>query len=120
MLSTLDDGKIVRGLSGIPLEGPVLFVGNHMYMGAELMPMLRQFLLDHNILLRGLGHPILFYNKSKYGFFPDLKIFDIIRLMGAVPVSASYFSKLLSSNCHVLMYPGGGREALHRKVNSER
>ncbi|KAL6136034.1 hypothetical protein ACLB2K_061336 [Fragaria x ananassa] len=60
MLSTLADGKIVRGFAGIPTEGPVL-------------------------------------------------------LMGAVPVSGRNFFKLLSTKSHALLYPGGVREALHRK-----
>ncbi|WRX19848.1 Diacylglycerol acyltransferase - like 6 [Theobroma cacao] len=71
MLSTLENGKVVRGLAGIPSEGPVLF--------------------------------------------PDPSMFDVIRIMGAVPVSATNFYRLLSSKSHVLLYPGGLREALHRK-----
>ncbi|KAK3026747.1 hypothetical protein RJ639_042200 [Escallonia herrerae] len=56
MLSTLGNGKIVRGFAGIPSKGPVLFVGYHMLLGLELGPL-----------------------------------------------------------SHVLLYPGGVREALHRK-----
>ncbi|GFY87136.1 transferase [Actinidia rufa] len=33
MLSTLKNGKIVKGLAGIPSKGPVLFVGYHMLLG---------------------------------------------------------------------------------------
>ncbi|KAJ6802082.1 acyltransferase-like protein, chloroplastic isoform X2 [Iris pallida] len=33
MFSTLKDGKIVKGLEGIPTEGPNVFVGYHMLMG---------------------------------------------------------------------------------------
>jgi hypothetical protein len=36
--------------------------------------------------------------------------------MGAVPVSGSNFYKLMSSKAHALLYPGGMREAYHRKV----
>ncbi|KHM99237.1 Acyltransferase-like protein, chloroplastic [Glycine soja] len=63
MLSTLEDGTIVKGLAGIPSEGPVLFVG----------------------------------------------------VMGAAPVAPTNLFKLFSSKSHVLLYPGGMREALHRK-----
>ncbi|KAK4282206.1 hypothetical protein QN277_013611 [Acacia crassicarpa] len=63
MLSTLEDGTIVKGLAGVPSEGPVLFVG----------------------------------------------------LMGAVPVAPTNFFKLFASKSHILLYPGGVREALHRK-----
>ncbi|XP_022143052.1 acyltransferase-like protein At1g54570, chloroplastic [Momordica charantia] len=58
MFSTLGDGTVVKGLSGVPDEGPVLLV---------------------------------------------------------VPVTGSNLYKLLSENSHVLLYPGGAREAFHRK-----
>ncbi|VAH52479.1 unnamed protein product [Triticum turgidum subsp. durum] len=35
MLSTLETGKIVRGLTGIPDKGPILFVGHHQLLGIE-------------------------------------------------------------------------------------
>ncbi|CAH1453429.1 unnamed protein product [Lactuca virosa] len=56
MFSTMEDGKIVRGLSGIPDEGPVLIV-----------------------------------------------------------VSGKNLFKLLATKSYTLLYPGGLREALHRK-----
>ncbi|KAA8548271.1 hypothetical protein F0562_004468 [Nyssa sinensis] len=114
MLSTLGNGKIVRGLSGIPSEGPVLFVGYHMLLGLELVPMISHFWFERNILLRGIAHPMMF-KKLRDGKLPDLSTFDTFRIMGAVPVSATNFYKLLSSKSHVLLYPGGMREALHRK-----
>ncbi|KAK0590121.1 hypothetical protein LWI29_022931 [Acer saccharum] len=114
MLSTLEDGKTVRGLSGIPSEGPVLFVGYHNLLGFEVMPLIPQFLLERNILLRGIAHPMIFYKQGEGGLL-DTGGFDIIRLMGAVPVSASNFYRLMSSKSYVLLYPGGVREALHRK-----
>lgn len=117
MLSTLEDGKIVRGLSGIPSEGPVLLVGYHNLMGFEVHTMVPQFLIERKILLRGLTHPILFVD-SKDGGLPDLGPYDKFRIMGAVPVSAVNFYKLMSSKSHALLYPGGMREAMHRKVNT--
>ncbi|RQO85629.2 hypothetical protein POPTR_001G323800v4 [Populus trichocarpa] len=115
MLSTLEDGKIVRGLAGIPSEGPVLFVGYHMLMGFELAPMVSNFLLERNIFLRGLAHPVLFIRTKKERLLPPLSQFDTFRAMGAVPVSGTNLYKLLASKAHVLLYPGGGREASHRK-----
>ncbi|KAL8537265.1 hypothetical protein ACS0TY_012435 [Phlomoides rotata] len=41
--------------------------------------------------------------------------YDIFRIMEAVPVSAPNFYRLLSLKSHVLLYPRGVREALHRK-----
>jgi hypothetical protein len=41
---------------------------------------------------------------------------DWVKVFGGVPVSASNLFKLLSTKSHVLLYPGGAREALHYKV----
>ncbi|XP_024046197.1 acyltransferase-like protein At3g26840, chloroplastic isoform X6 [Citrus clementina] len=114
MLSTLPDGKIVRGLSGIPSEGPVLLVGNHMLLGLEALPMVPTFVIERNILVRAIAHPMVFFN-AKDGGLPDLVTYDTFRIMGSVPVSAINFYKLVSSKAHVLLYPGGVREAFHRK-----
>ncbi|KAL5717430.1 hypothetical protein ACHQM5_010432 [Ranunculus cassubicifolius] len=112
--STLENGEIVRGLAGIPQEGPVVFVGYHMLLGLELGPLFAQFLHERDILLRGLAHPFMF-GKSWERSLQDSSSFDLYRLLGGVPVSASGFYKLLSTKSHVLLYPGGVREALHRK-----
>lgn len=116
MLSTLEDGTIVKGLAGIPSEGPVLFVGYHMLLGLEKIPLVSRIFLERNILLRGVAHPMMFM-RSKNGRLPDLSSFDKFRVMGAVPVAPTNLFKLFSSKSHVLLYPGGMREALHRKVN---
>ncbi|KAK4603177.1 hypothetical protein RGQ29_011942 [Quercus rubra] len=116
MLSTLEDGKIVRGLAGIPSEGPVLLVGYHMLLGVELVPLVANIFRERNILVRGIAHPMMFMKKDNTReILPDVSQFDTFRIMGAVPVSASNLFKLLSSKSHVLLYPGGMREALHRK-----
>ncbi|RAL38181.1 hypothetical protein DM860_000875 [Cuscuta australis] len=115
MVSTLGNGEIVEGLAGIPQEGPVLVVGYHMMLGTELVPLVSRFLLEKGIVLRGIGHPLMFSRQKEGGSLPELSSYDPFRYMGAVPVSASNFFKLMSSNSHVLLYPGGMREALHRK-----
>lgn len=114
VLSTLESREIVRGLAGIPKEGPVLYVGNHMMLGLELAPLVTRFMVERDILLRGIAHPLMF-TKLKEGNLPDVSSFDFIRVMGAVPVSATNFYRLFSINSHILLYPGGVREALHRK-----
>ncbi|KAK3412926.1 hypothetical protein EUGRSUZ_I01584 [Eucalyptus grandis] len=115
MLSTLEDGRIVRGLDGIPSEGPILYVGYHMLLGLELVPMVIRFLNQRNMLLRGISHPMLF-EKYKKGQTLEPAFYDTFLLMGAAPVSGTNLFKLLSSKSHVLLYPGGMREALHRKI----
>ncbi|KAB5520895.1 hypothetical protein DKX38_025214 [Salix brachista] len=114
MLSTLKDGMIVKGLAGIPSEGPVLFIGYHMLLGFELVPLVTTLLMERNILMRGIAHPMMFMRK-KEGNLPELSSFDTYRIMGAAPVSGNNLYKLLSSKAHVLLYPGGLREACHRK-----
>lgn len=115
MFSTTEDGKIVRGLGGVPDEGPVLLVGYHMLMGLELVPLVEEFLREKRIMIRGIAHPTLFSdlveNENR-----ELSFFDKLRLYGALPVGAGNFFKLFKTKSHVLLYPGGAREALHRKV----
>ncbi|XP_071695505.1 phytyl ester synthase 2, chloroplastic-like [Rutidosis leptorrhynchoides] len=115
MLSTLETGKIVRGLDGIPTEGPVLFVGYHNLLGIEAFLMMRNFLIERNIILRALAHPSFFYKLKEGRILPDLAAYDFLRIMGAVPVSASNMYKLFSLKSHVLLYPGGMREVCHKK-----
>ncbi|WZY78847.1 hypothetical protein YC2023_025231 [Brassica napus] len=112
-LSTLEDGKIVRGLEGLPSEGPVLYVGYHMLLGLELGPMITQVLKERNIHMRGMAHPMLFINSEVT--FVDTQMLDKYKILGGVPVSNFNIYKLLQAKSHVLLYPGGIREALHQK-----
>ncbi|GER40507.1 esterase/lipase/thioesterase family protein [Striga asiatica] len=114
LLSTTEDGKIVPGLAGVPDEGPVMLVGNHMLMGAELIPLVEEFLREKKINVRGMAHPTLFAplveNENK-----EFSFSDYMKIYGALPVTPNNLFKLLNMNSHVLLYPGGAREALHRK-----
>ncbi|KAF1892001.1 hypothetical protein Lal_00036352, partial [Lupinus albus] len=114
MFSTLEDGKIVEGLSGVPDKGPVLFVGYHMLMGLDLIPLVDRFLSEKGIMLRGLAYPDLFTEVGET-LSPKFSIVDWGKIHGAVPVSAANIFKLFSKNSHVLLFPGGVREALHFK-----
>lgn len=115
MFSTLEDGKIVKGLSGVPDEGPVLLVGYHMLMGLELISLTEEFIRQKGIMLRGIAHPTLFLDNMETSS-AEFSMFDWVKIFGGVPVSAMYLYKLLSTKSHVLLYPGGAREALHFKV----
>lgn len=79
MFSTLENGKIVRGLAGIPSEGPVLYVGYHMLMGLDLPLLISSFLLKRNIFLRGIAHPVLF-QKELERHLPDPSFFDVFKI----------------------------------------
>lgn len=117
MFSTKEDGSIVRGLSGVPDEGPVLLVGYHMLMGLELAPLMEQFLREKKIMVRGIAHPS-FFTPVTEDQNNEPSIIDYIKVYGAVPVGGTTLFKLFASNSHVLLYPGGAREALHFKVSS--
>ncbi|KAL4565280.1 hypothetical protein LXL04_029368 [Taraxacum kok-saghyz] len=114
MFSTMDDGKIVRGLSGVPDEGPVLIVGNHLLWGVDVFSIVLEFLREKNIMIHGLAHPQIFDYHEKYQYMM-IPYGDIMKLFGAIPVSGRNFFKLLARNSYTLLYPGGAREALHRK-----
>lgn len=114
MFSTLGDGTIVKGLSGVPNEGPVLLVGYHNLLGLELTPLVEGFMREKNIVVRGIAHPELFSGRLE-SESPEISMVDWVKVFGAVPVTANNLYKLLSVKSHVLLYPGGAREALHRK-----
>jgi len=114
MFSTNQHGKIVKGLSGLPQEGPVLFVGIHMLMGFEVGVFVLELLKQRKISLRGLAHPVVMGDLLEEEL-QEPHAFDQFRLHGAVPVSGKNLLKLLSSKSFILLYPGGVREALHRK-----
>lgn len=117
-LSTLEDGKIVRGLAGVPSEGPVLLVGNHLSGGLELVSLITEFLLKKNIMLRGMAHLAFFTDKLK-NLTSDVYFTDWVRLLGAIPVTGDNLMKLMSAKSHTLLYPGGTRESLHFRVYYE-
>ncbi|KAH9754411.1 Acyltransferase-like protein [Citrus sinensis] len=114
MLSTLEDGKIVKGLAGVPNEGPVLLVGYHMLLGFELYSLVEEFLREKNIMVHGIAHPEIFLGRLENSS-NEFGMTDWLKVMGAVPVAARNLFKLLSTKSHVLLYPGGAREALHYK-----
>lgn len=114
MFSTNQYGKIVKGLSGIPQEGPVLFVGGHMLLGLELGVMVLELLKQLNISVRGIAHPMMLGDLLEEEL-QEPNRYDRARLHGAVPSSGKNLLKLLSSKSFILLYPGGAREALHRK-----
>ncbi|KAF5947102.1 hypothetical protein HYC85_017330 [Camellia sinensis] len=119
MISTLENGKMVRGLEGIPSEGPVLFVGYHMLLALDTLPMCVKLWAERKIPLRPLAHPMMF-ERLRDGKLPDVSAFDKLRILGIVPVSATNLYKLLSSKSHVLLFLGGVREALHWKANENK
>jgi pimeloyl-ACP methyl ester carboxylesterase/1-acyl-sn-glycerol-3-phosphate acyltransferase len=112
--STTADGEVQQGLHNIPNDRPVLFVGNHMYFGLDMTLIIYKVFKERGLMIRGLAHPVLFLDN----FESDLQeptMSDLYRAFGAVPVSGKTMFKLLQKGYSTLLYPGGAREALHRK-----
>lgn len=111
--STLENGRIVRGLSGVPSEGPVLLVGYHMLMGLELVPLYETFLREKKVVMRGMAHPYLFARSETSR--EEFSHYDLFNIFGGLPISPINMYRLFSRKSFILLYPGGVREALHRK-----
>ncbi|KAJ0716669.1 hypothetical protein HanPI659440_Chr13g0515281 [Helianthus annuus] len=115
VFSTMEDGKIVRGLAGIPDKGPVLVVGNHMLWGFDAFSVVLEFLREKKITLHGLAHPEIYQIRVEDEFIM-IPYTDAVKILGAIPVSPRNLFRLLSRNSYALLYPGGARESLHRKA----
>lgn len=72
--STKDNGEVEQSLSNIPNDRPVIFVGNHMYMGLDLSLIVYKLLKERGIMIRGLAHPGLFETS----FEEDLQVCHLI------------------------------------------
>jgi hypothetical protein len=92
-----------------------LFVSYHALMGIELSPLYEEFLREKKTIVRGMAHPVLFGAKFESSR-QELSRFDTVSMYGGLPVTPINMYKLFKTNQFVLLYPGGVREALHRKV----
>lgn len=135
--STTAEGKVVRGLGGIPDTRPLLLVGNHQLFAADMYPMIAEFVKEKGVLPRGLAHPVVFAgpealqaasgrdvssgssseggstsssSDSKRSGGGAGQFSSLLKTYGAVPVSGRNMHKLLESGEVVLLYPGGARE----------
>ncbi|KAM3239687.1 hypothetical protein ACQJBY_053405 [Aegilops geniculata] len=114
MLSTTQNGKIVHGLAGVPDKGPVLFVGYHQLLAMEWAALIEGFLREKKTVIRTGAHQVFFAGNYET-LRQEFSLFDFVSMYGAVPVGPINAYKLFERNEFVLLYPGGVREALHRK-----
>ncbi|KAJ1687724.1 hypothetical protein LUZ63_019114 [Rhynchospora breviuscula] len=112
--STLPSGEIVRGLEGVPKKGPVLLVSYHMLWGLDLGMLYKQFLDEIKVNLFGMAHPVIFSPRAESSR-REFTHYDNLFLFGGIPVSPVTMYRLLQQGSFVLLFPGGAREALHRK-----
>ena len=68
----------MKGLAGVPNEGPVLLVGYRMLMGLELIPLCNGFLREKNIMVRGLA---TLYSKTFESSSSEFLLNDWMRMI---------------------------------------
>eukprot|EP00980_Cylindrotheca_fusiformis_P022318 scaffold9191_cov114-Cylindrotheca_fusiformis.AAC.13 len=124
-MSTDKAGTRTMGLGNLPKdESPLLFVSNHQLLGLDLNLLVAK-LLDNDIVVRGLGHPILFQGGTQSdelgGRTPGLQPnasgtgpnMSNYRQFGAVKVTPRNYYRILQSGQNALLFPGGVREVFH-------
>ncbi|GEM35104.1 membrane protein [Nocardia neocaledoniensis NBRC 108232] len=94
------------GLENIPAEGPVLIVANHNLLGGIDAPLLMpEILRARGRLVRGLAEHVLMVPGVRH----------LLHRFGAVRGTRSNCLALLERGEAVVVFPGGGREAIRRK-----
>ncbi|KAL3914406.1 MAG: hypothetical protein SGILL_006113 [Bacillariaceae sp.] len=140
-MSTDSNGRRVRGLGNVPKQdGPILFVSNHQLLGVDLSFLVAK-LYKNDIVVRGLGHPVLFQGggfssnagpsgesslrrNSELGRVPGLNPStaaaapENYETFGAVMVTPRNFYRLMQSGQNALLFPGGVREVFHGRNES--
>jgi len=135
-ISTNDQGERTMGLDNVPRDvGPVLFVSNHQLLGVDLSFLVAK-LYKSGIVVRGLGHPVIFEGFSNPSFdssslrrsdelgrVPGLKAStstspDNFQQFGAVMVTPRNFYRLMQTGQNALLFPGGVREVFHGRNES--
>ncbi|WP_228783736.1 lysophospholipid acyltransferase family protein [Nocardia cyriacigeorgica] len=95
------------GLENIPAEGPVLLVGNHNLLGGIDAPLLLpEVLRRRGRLIRGLAENVLIA-------VPGVR--HLLHHYGSVRGTRQNCLALLERGEAVMVFPGGGREAVRRK-----
>ncbi|RJO75261.1 acyltransferase family protein [Nocardia panacis] len=95
------------GMEHIPAEGPVLLVGNHNLMGGIDAPLLfPEVLRRRGRLVRGLAENVLIA-------VPGVR--HLLHHYGSVRGTRANCRTLLERGEAVIVFPGGGREAVRRK-----
>lgn len=67
--STDSEGVVRQGLSAVPHDRPMLFVGNHQTYALDIGPLIETLIKERQIFARGLAHPALWavsYSRCFY------------------------------------------------------
>ncbi len=99
------------GLQNLDNSKPSLLVGNHSIYSYDLAILLVELKLQKNIRLRALSDRL--HERIPYWR-------DILKSHGVVPATPDNCTRLMQSGEHILVFPGGAREALKRKGEEHR
>ena len=97
---------VFHGLDNIPADGPVLLVGNHNFLGIDTPVLWPELARTRGRLLRGLAENVLIT-------VPGVR--HLLQSIGCVRGNRENCRTLLEEGEMVLVFPGGGREAVRRK-----
>ncbi len=97
---------VFHGLDNIPADGPVLLVGNHNFLGIDTPMLWPELARRRGRVLRGLAENVLIT-------VPGVRHF--LHSIGCVRGNRANCRALLEQGEMVLVFPGGGREAVRRK-----
>jgi 1-acyl-sn-glycerol-3-phosphate acyltransferase len=99
------------GLEHLDKAKPSLLVGNHSIYAYDVAILLVELKLQKDIELRALGDRI--HNKIPYWR-------DLLENYGVVPATPENCTRLMEAKEHILVFPGGAREALKRRGEEHR
>lgn len=95
------------GLENVDKSQPALYVGNHSIYAILDTPLIYQGLYEHkDIVLRGLGDSFHF-DVPFWG--------DLMKRNGVVEGTRDNCHRLMDMGEHIMVFPGGAREAMKRK-----
>ncbi len=97
---------VFHGFGNIPEDGPVLLVGNHNFLGIDTPLLWPEIARSRGRLIRGLAENVLIT-------VPGVR--HALHRIGCVRGSRANCRALLDQGEMVLVFPGGGREAVRRK-----
>jgi len=101
----------VLGLQHLDKNKPSLLVGNHSIYSHDVAILMVELKLQKDIEIRALGDRL----HEEIPFWRDL-----LKNNGVVPATPENCTQLMKNGEHILVFPGGAREAFKRKGEAHR